>query len=927
VIKPLDEQLVPPLPTDRPLRILELFAGVGTGTHALARLGYQTGEVVACEARGAARVVHAHSLSALATEFPKTVANKARAQLHHRLPQDICLVSAEHLRELGPVDLVVAGWPCQGSSAAGTGQGLDDARSGLFTELMRVLGELQALHKAWRHLLGYLIEHVSAGSDRRPRMREHFEAVRGVLGPELVLDAAQLGLRAHRLRAWWTNLEGMALLRAALGAQVRPRGLFVHQVLGLGRRAKTSMSTGVLPWAKVEIPGEPGRALNTFVSYGGSYAFFCGGGSVLACIQPDGGTSYEEPTAEERELAMGFPRGFTAAKEVSEHTRRQLLGQAMDLNSVMWVLAAARSTGAKRSPLGGEAVRVSPLAAGGVTAQNIRSGATGQGTGGARGGGRVSLPPQPVGRRAEAGAAGPGATGQGAGGARGGGRVSLLPQPVGRRAEAGAAIFGAMGQGAGGARGGGRVSLLPQPVAVKGAGSKQKSGAVPSRTGSADVRAPVVQMAGATLLARSVGSGGSVPAATGSAGVQAAGAEGAGLTVGVQAKPLEVVRAGEGPNKEGWKVGAQLTAEEGSYVATMVERNRDAFAFSLEEIGEFKLFEVELKLKSDQPIFERQRRHSVREWELVDERCKELEAAGIIEECDSDFAANSVMGAKKDPEGNWKLARFCTDLRRINEQTAQDRYPMPLPEEVLEGLGHAKFYSTIDIRGAFHQLVVKKEDRRKLAFWSSSKLYCWKRCPFGARNVSAWFQRAIDRTLRGLEGFARSFVGDLLVAGGETVEEHMELVQRVFDRLKEVGLRCHPEKCCFAATEVEYLGMWLRPGVVSPQLAKVAAIAALPRPTDVTSVRAFSGVVNYYRQFIPDSSRLHAPLNALTKKGAPWKWGPDQERAFRALKEALQGEPLLVLPKRGRPSKVWCDWSRKGVGGVLLQKDDAGSSG
>lgn len=149
----------------------------------------------------------------------------------------------------------------------------------------------------------------------------------------------------------------------------------------------------------------------------------------------------------------------------------------------------------------------------------------------------------------------------------------------------------------------------------------------------------------------------------------------------------------------------------------------------------------------------------------MDERCRELERAGIIEECDSDFAANSVMAAKKDPEGNWKLSRFCTDLRRVNEQTAQDRYPMPLPEEVLEGLGHAKFYSTIDIRGAFHQLVVRKEDRRKLAFWSSSKLYCWRRCPFGARNASAWCQRAIDRTLRGLEGFARSFIDDLLTSG------------------------------------------------------------------------------------------------------------------------------------------------------------------
>jgi site-specific DNA-cytosine methylase len=120
---------------------------VGTRTQALARLGYHIGEVVACEASGAASVVHAHAVAELAKEFPSTVAKRAVAQMHHKLPQDIFLVSADHSRELGPVDLVVAGWPCQGSSAADTGQGLDDVRSRLFTELVRVLGELQALHQ------------------------------------------------------------------------------------------------------------------------------------------------------------------------------------------------------------------------------------------------------------------------------------------------------------------------------------------------------------------------------------------------------------------------------------------------------------------------------------------------------------------------------------------------------------------------------------------------------------------------------------------------------------------------------------------------------------------------------------------------------------------------------------------------------------
>jgi hypothetical protein len=69
-LRPLDQSLTSPLPRDRPLRILELFAGVGTGIQALVRLGYGIGEVIACEARGAARVVHAHAVSELVKDFP-----------------------------------------------------------------------------------------------------------------------------------------------------------------------------------------------------------------------------------------------------------------------------------------------------------------------------------------------------------------------------------------------------------------------------------------------------------------------------------------------------------------------------------------------------------------------------------------------------------------------------------------------------------------------------------------------------------------------------------------------------------------------------------------------------------------------------------------------------------------------------------------
>lgn len=128
-------------------------------------MGYAIGEVVACELRGAAQQVHRHAMTQLAKEFPTRVSAKAGAQLHHRILQDIRLVTADLLQALGPIDLVVTGWPCQGSSAARTGQGLDDSRLGLLVELLRVLHVLQGLHKAWGQTLGYLVEHVAAGHD------------------------------------------------------------------------------------------------------------------------------------------------------------------------------------------------------------------------------------------------------------------------------------------------------------------------------------------------------------------------------------------------------------------------------------------------------------------------------------------------------------------------------------------------------------------------------------------------------------------------------------------------------------------------------------------------------------------------------------------------------------------------------------------
>jgi transposase InsO family protein len=83
-------------------------------------------------------------------------------------------------------------------------------------------------------------------------------------------------------------------------------------------------------------------------------------------------------------------------------------------------------------------------------------------------------------------------------------------------------------------------------------------------------------------------------------------------------------------------------------------------------------------------------------------------------------------------------------------------------------------------------------------------------------------------------------------------------------------------------------------------------------------------MAGYYRQFIPGFATLAAPLTDLTKSREPFRWGPEQQEAFDALKTALTQSPILVHPDVSKPYILYTDASNKAVGAILVQKDDEG---
>ena len=92
-------------------------------------------------------------------------------------------------------------------------------------------------------------------------------------------------------------------------------------------------------------------------------------------------------------------------------------------------------------------------------------------------------------------------------------------------------------------------------------------------------------------------------------------------------------------------------------------------------------------------------------------------------------------------------------------------------------------------------------------------------------------------------------------------------------------------------------------------------------PKSTTEIRSFLGLVGYYRRFIKGFSKLALPLTKFTCKGRAFVWDVQCEESFTELKKRLTSAPILTLPNPGEPFVVYCDASKMGLGGVLIQND------
>ena len=350
----------------------------------------------------------------------------------------------------------------------------------------------------------------------------------------------------------------------------------------------------------------------------------------------------------------------------------------------------------------------------------------------------------------------------------------------------------------------------------------------------------------------------------------------------------------------------------------IVDKHSKVFA---DELGHLKGTEAHLYVDpTAQPKFYKARPVPYALRGKVEAELERLQRQGVIEPVPfADWAAPIVPVVKSDG-----TIRICGDYKlTVNRVAKTDAYPLPRIEDIFASLSKGKLFTKLDLAHAYQQVPMAAESKKYTTVNTTKGLFQYNRLPFGVASAPAIFQRTMETVLQGIPNVC-VYLDDILVTGA-TDEEHLQTLDHVLSRLEDVGARLKKGKCEFMLESVKYLGHRISAEGLQPTDDKIEALRKAPIPSNVSQLKSFLGLLNYYLKFLPNHSHNLAPLHRLLQNHTPWEWGSAQQKVFDDSKAALTSDKVLVHYDPDKELVLACDASPYGVGAVLSHRREDGT--
>lgn len=305
---------------------------------------------------------------------------------------------------------------------------------------------------------------------------------------------------------------------------------------------------------------------------------------------------------------------------------------------------------------------------------------------------------------------------------------------------------------------------------------------------------------------------------------------------------------------------------------------------------------------------------------MKDHLMKELEE-GIVEFNNSKF----TLGYFNSPVWLTFSNKFrkILDVRAINKLFSKSPNTILKIKDILQKITgiNVCVYSRIDLKSAFHQILVHRDHRHVLAFTVNGVRYQYKTLPLGLSFVPDLFQSLIQSEIQkaGLDHCVLNYIDDLIVFSCNEAE-HLDHVQKVLTMINRLGFKINWDKTELFCHNIKILGHFVCKGLYTIDKEKLANVLIDKRPKTLKQLQMVHGLLNFFRSFCPRFSHLMHPIVSKMNKHYKGVWTSEMEQALQKVVAILTSGVYLKPVNPDYELHLSTDASELGMGGCLHQQ-------
>ena len=303
----------------------------------------------------------------------------------------------------------------------------------------------------------------------------------------------------------------------------------------------------------------------------------------------------------------------------------------------------------------------------------------------------------------------------------------------------------------------------------------------------------------------------------------------------------------------------------------------------------------------------------------MDRELEKMEKEDVIEEHHgpAPWVSNVVLTPKDDGG-----VRVTIDMRQANKAIRKTNLPIPRPEEISSQLAGYTIFSKLDFASAFHQLEIDEESRILTVFHANGRLMRYKRLTMGTAPASGELNKALRPVFHDIED--AHVIQDDLIIGGETQEHHDRVLEKVCERIEEIGMTLNPDKCLISEDQVPWWGMMISKDGVSPDPRKIDALKHMTPPRSKDEVKSLFCMLQSNKSFIPRLASKTINISYLLKKDTDFAWNKKCQQEFGQIKREFTKDILLRHFDPKLKTEIHVDAHQSGLSAILIQVDKKG---